>query len=684
MQFPSFKHPVTGIAIPVGALKTAHSCGVGEFADLPALADLCAKAGIDLIQLLPVNDTGTESSPYSALSAFALHPIYIRLADLPEAADFHKEIKELKIRFEDLPRFPYREVRTAKMELLGKIFNARRDEISASAELQDWIAANSWIVEYAVFMNIKYRNFEASWKSWEKMKTPTHAEIKKQWNNPKYTQDHLFHAWIQMRLDTQFSAAVRYCAEKGIAVKGDIPIMMNEDSCDAWANPEFFRDDLRAGSPPDGENPSGQNWGFPIYNWENLANTGYSWWKNRLAHSARYYHAYRIDHILGFFRIWSIPYGESTGYLGWPNPHEPVTLQELASRGFSQDRLRWICEPHVETRLIEEVNNNDYLGSHGILGKLMNRIGTEELWLFKPEIAHESDIWKADIPLKAKEALVQKWQNRMLQITGRDEKGKPLYYPIWQFRSTTAWQSLSVDEKNTLEALFADKAAKNEALWRNQALVLLGTLTKGTDMLACAEDLGSIPQSVPEVLSALGIYGLKVVRWARDWGANGQPFYKLDEYPQQSVTTPSVHDSSTLRGWWEMEGGADQFLNVWKPEQAGFPEGTSAAFKKGYSPEAAAFAIRTLASSRSNLCVFQIQDLLALSGDFYGQSCDEERVNIPGSVSPFNWTYRLPQTIETIQKNTTLITAIQNSLKDRRSRGIDSFSGSKNTQGASK
>jgi 4-alpha-glucanotransferase len=165
-------------------------------------------------------------------------------------------------------------------------------------------------------MNLKRRNFDASWKSWDKHQTPSHSEILSRWNNEQKKKEHLFFAWVQMRLDEQLSKAVEYCSNKGIAVKGDIPIMMNEDSCDAWANPEFFRDDLRAGSPPDDSNPLGQNWGFPIYNWANLKQDGYSWWKQRLSHSAKYFHAYRIDHILGFFRIWAIPYGEHSGIRG--------------------------------------------------------------------------------------------------------------------------------------------------------------------------------------------------------------------------------------------------------------------------------------------------------------------------------------------------------------------------------
>ncbi|WP_255945569.1 4-alpha-glucanotransferase [Brucepastera parasyntrophica] len=534
-----------------------------------------------------------------------------------------------------------------------------------------WIKDNPWIEDYAVFMNLKRHNFDASWKTWDSMRTPSHSEIRKRWENKELRADHLFFAWIQMRLDEQFSKAARYCTEQGIALKGDIPIMMNEDSCDAWANPEFFRDDLRAGSPPDGPTPLGQNWGFPIYNWDNLRNDNFGWWKQRLKHSARYYNAYRIDHILGFFRIWSIPYGETTGVLGWLTPHEPITAGELAERGFAGDRLRWITEPHVPTYSIEEVNNYDYLGTHGILRKLMDRIGNEELWLFKPEIQHDRDIKNADIPEAAKEVLMKAWRNRLLQITGRDDNGKPLYEPIWTYYETTAWQTLSDEEQHSLEDLFGRKRCINEKLWKDQADELLGELTRSVDMLACGEDLGTIPESVPEILQKYGIFGLKVIRWERWWNQPGQPFKNLAEYPPESVATSSVHDSSTVRGWWEQEEGPDVFLAAWPPENDGYPEGSSDKFRAKYTPDAAGYVLKTMARTSSLLLIYPLQDLLSLVPDYYSEEIDDERINVPGSVSLFNWTYRIPADIENLAENRKLISAIQTVLKERHARKIN-------------
>jgi len=669
MRFPSFTYPLTGVAVPIGALRTGQSCGIGEFLDLIPFADFCSKAGIDLIQLLPVNDTGTESSPYSALSAFALHPAYISLRALPEAEPFRKDIDELAAKHEPATRFSYREVRDAKLELLHRIYDVHENNIVDSPTLAAWIGQNPWIVPYAVFMNLKRRNFEASWKSWDKLRTPTHAEILERWEAPGRKAEHWFYAWVQMRLEQQFLDAVAHCQAKGIALKGDIPILMNEDSCDAWANPEFFRDDLRAGSPPDGMNPLGQNWGFPIYNWDNLADDEFGWWKDRLARASRFFNAYRIDHILGFFRIWSIPSAECSGYLGWPTPHTPITAAELAALGYTGDRLRWVTEPHVPTNRVEAVNNHDYLGAHGAMRAVMNRIGEEELWVFKPEIRGESDIRNAPaLSAEVRETLAAAWRDRLFQVTGRDEAGKPLYAPIWNYRDSSAWKSLSDRERESLESLFRAKRVADEALWRDQARSLLGTLTRSTDMLPCAEDLGSVPDSVPEVLEELGILGLKVVRWERVWEERGQPYRRIVDYIERSVATPSVHDSSTLRGWWDGEGAATDFLAANPPESRGYPPGTTERFRQAYTPEVAAYVLDILADTGSRLLVPPLQDFLGLSGDFYGANAEEDRVNVPGSVTAFNWTWRLPVPVEKLEKNKHLIGAIAAITKKRRAR----------------
>lgn len=651
---------LTGTAIPLGALKTKQSCGIGEYPDLVAFASFCKQAGLSLIQLLPVNDTGTESSPYSALSAFALHPIYMSIESLPEykaaSSGIKKAVKALHEAYDDAPRFNYSKLRYAKRNILKQLYEENKaaiqvlwnDEVS---DFRSWFTKNPWVVEYAVFLELKWKFMEAAWRQWpKKYSSMKQDKILARWEDPELKEAHLFHVWLQWRAFEQFQQAALAVQEKGILLKGDIPIMMNEDSADAWAHPEFFDETMRAGSPPDGFNPTGQNWGFPVYRWKNLAKTDYSWWKARLKCASNFYQAYRIDHVLGFFRIWETSSRETTAMMGRTEPSASISLAELEKAGFDTDRIRWLSQPHVPTRAIEDVNNNDYLGTHGYLHLLMDRIGEEELWLFKDEITGDRDILeREDIPEPVRHRLAEFWRNRTLLPLGKDK-----YLPLWTYRDTTAWKSLSSQEQEALNKLIAAKQKKQEVLWEKQARTLLGELTAATSMIACAEDLGANPESVPRVLGDLSILRLCVVRWYRQWQDEGQPFVDFTDYPATSVVTASVHDSSTLRLWWLTEQDAADFYRDFPPEDE---EGD---IEVGiYTPETARYLLSRIATSASNFCIHPIQDFLALQAAYYNSDPQQERVNVPGSVNEFNWTYRLPVLVEELAQDKELHSAIK-------------------------
>lgn len=651
---------LTGVALPLGALKTKRSCGIGEYPDLVAFANFCKKSGLSLIQLLPVNDTGTESSPYSALSAFALHPIYISIESLPEykssSSAIKKQMKVLHKTHDEAARFNYRQLRYEKLDLLKKIYQENVLSVAqlwadGSSELRFWYAQNSWVAEYAVFMELKGEFMEASWRQWPKKFSSMKTEkILERWDNRELRENHLFYVWLQWRAFEQFQNAAQQVQDKGLMLKGDIPIMMNEDSADAWAHPEFFDETMRAGSPPDGFNPTGQNWGFPVYRWKNLAKTDYSWWKNRLVCASRFYQAYRIDHVLGFFRIWETSNRETTAILGRTEPASPISAKDLEKVGFDSDRIRWLSQPHVPTRAIEEVNNGDYLGTHGYLHLVMDRIGEEELWLFKDEIRGDRDLLeREDIPEPVRHRLAEFWRNRTLLPLGKDN-----YLPLWTYKDSVAWQSLSEEEKSNLDKLIAAKQKKQDGLWEKQARTLLGELTEATDMIACAEDLGANPESVPRVLDDLSILRLCVVRWYRQWQEEGQPFVDFADYPAKSVVTSSVHDSSTLRLWWLTEQDAADFYRDFPPSE---DEGE---IEVGiYTPTTARYLLSRIAQSASNFCIHPIQDFLALQSVYYNSDPQQERVNIPGSVNEFNWTYRLPVAVEELSQDKDLQAAIK-------------------------
>jgi 4-alpha-glucanotransferase len=651
-----------GAAIPVGALRGTGSLGVGEFPDLIEFARLCKKMGLGLIQILPVNDTGYQSSPYSSLTAFALNPLYLRIESLDEFGKAGTGVKE-KIRaygekFEKEIRFPYEPILRAKMEILRDIYAAAKDiakKAEAGGTLAAWIEANSWVKEYAVFRRLKEANCDKSWKEWESHQTVSAAEIEALWKDEKLKGEHLFWVWIQEALDRQFSAAAKAIAGEGLILEGDLPILMNEDSCDVWAHPEYFHTDLSAGAPPDMYSPEGQNWGFPIYDWQAQSKDNYAWWRLRLKVAEKYYGAYRIDHVLGFFRIWSSSRQDTTSTLGRFIPYIPVNGKDFKDLGYDQGRIRWISQPHIPTgevwdnlrAILSEWGNMDS-GAIGpeaerIFSQVLDRIGTEELWLFKKTIKGEKDIEALGLHPVAQKFLCKAWRNRLFF---EYEKGQ--YFPTWFFRESRAYTSLSGEERNKLETLLEQRRVNSEKIWEDQGKRLLSMLIASSSMLPCAEDLGAVPDCVPRVLTGLKILGLRVVRWHRAWDTQGQPYIPFEEYPELSVCTPAVHDSSTVREWWDTEADQQVFCDF-----IGVPS-----LPKRYNPGTAKTVLQKIASAASRFRVFQIQDLLHLSPKWYAQDSAAERVNVPGTYNEFNWTYRLPASIAEIGTDTDLAKAV--------------------------
>ncbi len=668
---------MTGTVVPLGALYTKKSPVIGEYTSLMDFADFCKEAGLKIIQLLPVNDTGTQSSPYSGLSAFALHPIYAGIEALPEFEQSYKNDMFFAKAYDDYlkefpykARFDYQEILNRKTELLKALYEnstvAKKGEMDAA--LSKWVEKNPWVIAYSVYKNLKWNYMQASWKTWkEKDQTPGQKEILKRWEDPKLKKEHLFYAWTQFRLASQFKDVCEYIKSLGIILKGDMPIMMNEDSCDAWENPEFFNHSLRAGSPVDGENPCGQNWGFPTYNWKNLKKEDYSWWKNRLLSAQQYYSAYRLDHILGFFRIWAIPENDATAILGHCEPYVSISRTELNELGFDDARIRWLSQPHVKTQDIDYFTWNTEL-SHKVLSIFCKQLGTEELWLFKEELTGDKEIYSVDLSGfcqketadAVKQRLAEYWNNRTLIEIEKDK-----FVPTWTFNNSFAWATLSEEEHEKLEKLFSVKNELQNEEWAKQATDILKAFTQTVKMQACGEDLGVNLACVPDVMKTENILGLNVVRWTREWGVPSQPFVAFKDYRELSVTTSSVHDSTTLRQWWQDEYEAaftfakenqDSFLSCVSKDN--FLTDVAKEKLLNFTPEIAECFLSATANSNSLWCIHPLQDFLYMDVKYWLPEPKDERINIPGEVSEFNWTYRMPCLVEELVKNKTLIEKI--------------------------
>ena len=660
MQKQTTSKRLLGVVVPVGALRSGSGMGVGEFSDLANFALLCRKMKLGLIQILPVNDTGYESSPYSSLTAFGLHPLYLRIEELEEfktaGRPVKSRIKEAREKFDGDKRFSHYQILKEKLEICRTLYDANKASITESANtgnLAKWIEQNSWVKEYAVYRRLKEANKGKSWKVWKEYHTVTGADIENLWKDKSLLEEHLFWVWLQEALDAQFSKASKAIADAGIVLEGDLPILMNEDSCDVWAHPEIFIQELSAGAPPDMYSPDGQNWGFPIYNWEAQEKDNYSWWRKRLAIAGRYYQAYRIDHVLGFFRIWASSREDYSSALGRYAPYMPVTSKDLKNLGYDKGRIRWVSQPHIPTgELLNALRSNwgslfndaeVAAAADKIFSRALERINNEELWLFKKKIRGEKDIDQLGLHPAIHKYLLRIFHDRVFY---EYEKGK--YFPVWYFRDSRAYKSLSENERNALEAMLEKRRVKSEKIWEAQGKKLLSVLVESSSMLPCAEDLGAVPACVPRVLSKLKILGLRVVRWSRFWEKDGQPYVPFDEYPELSVCTPAVHDSSTVREWWEKEANQEQFSGF-----IGVPS-----LPKIYNPGTAKVILSKIAAARSRFRVFQIQDLLHLSNNWYADDPASERVNVPSTSNDFNWTYRLPAQIGEIAKDKELIHTI--------------------------
>jgi len=661
MRFAHAGRYLSGIVVPLSAVRTASSPGCGEFPDLSALGDLAESWGFDMVQLLPVNDTGTQPSPYGALSAFALNPIYIRVGDLPEvaaggsASALLGQAAALAERFADAERVPYEALLEAKFELLEKVWKAAAPSARKSGELDAWAAANPWVRDYAAFVELKARFEGRPWWDWDSHRDPAAGEVDALWADRSFADRLWFRAWLQMRASGQFLAATKTLADRGIALMGDIPILMNEDSAEVWARRSCFRLDLKAGAPPDMYSYLGQNWGFPLYDWDAMAANGYRFWTERLVEADKYYSAYRIDHVLGFFRIWSLGERESTGYLGRFVPDVPLRRAEFDEAGFSEERLRWLSEPHVPTHCIVEAAGE--AAARGAMREALDRIGSEELFLFKRSIRGELDIEALpDVSPAARDFLLAAWRDRVLV---RRPDGD--FDAAWRFREASAWPTLSEGERSFIEGLVARKAAEAEELWARTGERLLGALKAAVPMLPCAEDLGAVPDCVPRVLGELGILGLRVLRWTRRWHEPGQPYVPISEYPRLSVACASVHDSTSLRRWWEEEADRDA---TWAFAAACLGRDLGPR-PDALEPPEVAVLLELVARSNSLIAAYPIQDLIALSAAHRPADPRSERINVPGTTGGENWSYRMPVSVEALRGDRAIAASARRLAKAR-------------------
>jgi 4-alpha-glucanotransferase len=307
-----------GILLPLSALRTKNSCGIGEFLDLIPMIDWCASLGLDVLQLLPINDRGEDPSPYNILSSCALDPIYLSLTALPEAAPDSEIFSPLT----QSPRIAHQTVRREKLNFL-KLYCEKHPR---KQDVEQFIHQHPWAQTYALFKVYKEAYENRVWEEWPvEAREPTQSALEKMREQVE------FYCYLQLLSFEQMQRVKNHAARKNVFLMGDIPILPSRDSADVWMKRPLFDLQLDAGSPPDFYNATGQHWGFPLYRWEALKKEHFAWWKQRLHVAEGFFDLYRIDHVVGFFRIWGIPRDKKNPTEGHFVPSDP-TLWPIQGR----------------------------------------------------------------------------------------------------------------------------------------------------------------------------------------------------------------------------------------------------------------------------------------------------------------------------------------------------------------
>jgi 4-alpha-glucanotransferase len=632
-----------GVAIPVFSLRSHADAGIGEFNDLRLMVDWCERTGQKVIQILPVNDTTItrtwrDSYPYNSNSTFALNPLYIHLEDLGTLPDegemerFHRQCRNLN----RLPAIDLEQVIELKWAYLRRIyiFNGARD--LASPEYQAFYEQNRyWLDDYAVYSYLRDKYNTAHFNEWNEPYSP---ELVERMTSPASTT-HVqvdFYKYIQFHLHRQLLSVRNYAHAHGIVLKGDIPIGISRYSVDAWVHPSLFHLDSQAGAPPDSFDCNGQNWGFPTYNWRAMAAENYRWFKERFVKMAEYFDAYRIDHILGFFRIWEVPMHAVQGLLGYFNPAMPLTAEEmLRDYGFRFDREQLL--PYVTDETLEELFADDEETQELVKHKFLDiPMPKDTRYRFCPRFGTQRSVEGYFRSRPESAELKKQLFSLLTDVLFIEDPHKPgRFHPRINGMDTFAFRALEADQQEAYRRLHKDFFYhRHNDFWREEAMRKLPVLLQATPMLACGEDLGMIPSCVPDVMRYLRILSLEIQRMPKGFAEFGNP----KEYPYYSVCTTSSHDLSNLRVWWEEDPERTQ--RYYRDQLKGIGQAPKQA-----EPWICAKMIEEHLEAPSMLVILPIQDWLAIDGRLRHPEPTEERINTPSNPDNY-WRYRLHVPLE--------------------------------------
>ena len=616
---------LAGVSVPVFALRSEHSYGVGDFGDLKRFVDWAVATGMKVIQLLPVNDTTTnhhwsDSCPYNITSFFALHPHYI---DLEAAGTLRSKTKMTQFmrRRQELNALHYSDyeaVDRVKSEYLQELFEEQGKTVLATKECKVFCEANAdWLPDYA-----------------------------------EYRQEALdYVSFVQYLLHQQLTAAADYAREQGVVLKGDLPIGVHRDSVETRKHPELFHLDAQAGSPPD-VFQHGQNWGIPTYNWgEELT----SMLRLRLNRLSQYFDALRIDHVLGYFRIWEIPVEAVDGVLGHFSPALPLTVDEIEYFGLTF-RKELFTKPFINDRIIDRLFgiHAAYVRDNFLVRKAYNLYDLADQCATQRRIATLFADRRDENSLWIRDGLMRLASNVLFL---EDSHQQEMYHPRIGATQEPVFEALSDTERDAYLRLYNNYFYQRHSFfWGQQALHRLPAMMGDSRMLFCAEDLGMLPDCVEPVLDQLRILTLEIQQLPKQQGFE---YAHLEANPIRSVCTIATHDMMPLRLWWQQQPERRQRYYVTMLQ------------KEGRAPEQLPAHLAEEIIARhlycpSMLCILQLSDWLAMDSELRCKNPQQERINTPSDA--YNrWQYRMHLTIEELLEaerfNKKLKTMIQRSRR---------------------
>lgn len=644
-----------GVAIPVFSLRSKNSFGTGEFNDLKLLVDWSKKAGLKMIQLLPVNDTTAthswkDSYPYAAISAFALHPMLINLETVAgkENAGIVTALSAKKNQLNKLSELDYEEVTKIKNGVIEELYKLQKKSFKDDLAYITFFELNRhWLEPYAAFAYLRDKYKTADFNLWKTHDSYDESKIQELVSPLQNHYDEIaLHYFTQYHLHLQLKEVTEYAHKNGIIIKGDIPIGICRNSVDAWIEPGLYHMDEQAGAPPDAFTAKGQNWGFPTYNWEAMQKNNFTWWRKRFEQMSNYFDAFRIDHILGFFRIWSIPAHAVEGIHGRFIPAIPVSINELFAKNIIFEKYRY-TEPYVTDSYLIELFGDK---KEAVKNAFFNKLKLKENYNTQRKVEAFFNT-NQSFDNKVKQGLFELISN-IIFFESEGSDGQEFHFRI-SMQDTFSFKNLDKHSQKELSELYIDYFFhRQDELWRKEAMKKLPGLKSNTAMLVCGEDLGMVPHCVPEVMEQLGILSLEIQRMPKKTGIE---FFHPNDAPYLSVVSPSTHDMSTIRAWWEEDSfKTKHFYNHLMGHKGEAPVYCEAWINKEivlqhlYSP--------------AMWSVFQLQDLFGMNADIRRENPTEERINNPAEAEHY-WNYRMHINLEDLLNENDFTEDLRNNIE---------------------